>query len=210
MTAMSNHVQTDPAKAAILAFDTSAAHCAAALVAGSHVLARYMEPMKKGQAERLIPLLEDTLQEAGLAWRDLDAIAVGIGPGNFTGTRIAVSAARGLALGLDIPAIGVTTFEALAEGVPRPAIATVAAPRDRIYAQGFGAEPAEPILVDSAALQCPEGTRLLSGPVDPVCLAHAARRRLGGAEGPPPAPLYIRPANAAPAADPPPLIFDDA
>ena len=55
-----------------------------------------------------MPLLEDVLAEAGIGWRDLAAIGVGTGPGNFTGVRISVAAARGLALGLGIPAIGVT------------------------------------------------------------------------------------------------------
>ncbi|PJE34371.1 tRNA (adenosine(37)-N6)-threonylcarbamoyltransferase complex dimerization subunit type 1 TsaB, partial [Pseudooceanicola lipolyticus] len=83
----------------ILAFDTSAAHCAAALLSGDRLLASHAEAMSRGQAERLLPLLEDMLDRAGLGWRDLDAIGVGTGPGNFTGIRIAVSAARGLALG---------------------------------------------------------------------------------------------------------------
>ena len=98
----------------VLGFDTSAAHCAAAVVCGDRVLAERAEPMTKGQAERLFPLLEELLAEAGLAWSDLDAIGVGVGPGNFTGVRISVAAARGLALSLGIPAIGVSATEAAA------------------------------------------------------------------------------------------------
>ena len=82
----------------ILAFDTSAAHCAAALLSGDRVLARVAEAMPRGQAERLMGLLHEVLSGSGHDWRDLDAIGVGIGPGNFTGIRISVSAARGLAL----------------------------------------------------------------------------------------------------------------
>ena len=94
----------------ILAFDTSAAHCAAALLLPDSLILR-LEPMEKGQAERLMPMLEDVLAEGGLAWSDLKALAVGTGPGNFTGIRIAVSAARGLALGLGIPAVtGLAAF----------------------------------------------------------------------------------------------------
>ena len=92
----------------VLGFDTSAAHCAAALLRGDAILAHRHEEMGKGQAERLFPLLEDLLSEAGLTWRDLHVIGVGIGPGNFTGIRIAVAAARGLALSLGIPAIGIS------------------------------------------------------------------------------------------------------
>jgi len=59
--------------------------------------------MTKGQAERLFPMIDETLQTAGLSLKDLDAISVATGPGNFTGVRICVSAARGLALSLGIP-----------------------------------------------------------------------------------------------------------
>ena len=67
--------------------------------------------MTRGQAERLMPMLEEVLTEGGTAWDRLDAIAVGVGPGNFTGIRIAVAAARGLAMSLEIPAIGISLFE---------------------------------------------------------------------------------------------------
>ncbi|HET9069540.1 MAG TPA: tRNA (adenosine(37)-N6)-threonylcarbamoyltransferase complex dimerization subunit type 1 TsaB, partial [Amaricoccus sp.] len=100
----------------ILAFDTSAAHCAAVLVSGDRVLGQRDEAMARGQAERLIPLLEDLLAGAGHRWADLDGLAVVTGPGNFTGLRLAIAAARGLAFGLRIPAVGVSVFEALADG----------------------------------------------------------------------------------------------
>ena len=87
-----------PSDSYILGFDTSAAHCAAALLRGTQVIDSRLEEMSKGQAERLMPMIEEMLAAQGLAWADLAAIGVGIGPGNFTGVRIAVSAARGLAL----------------------------------------------------------------------------------------------------------------
>ena len=89
-----------------LGFDTSAAHCAAALVSGTRILAARHEEMTKGQAERLFPLLAELLAEAGVDWRDLSVVGVGTGPGNFTGVRIAVAAARGLALSLRILGAG--------------------------------------------------------------------------------------------------------
>ncbi len=122
----------------ILAFDTSAAHCAAALLwDGGHIIRN--EPMEKGQAERLMPLLEDILAEAGLRWGDLRVIGVGVGPGNFTGIRIAVAAARGLALGLGIPAIGVTAFELYHQGFSCAGRAMVSLPASRgeAYVQTF-------------------------------------------------------------------------
>ena len=77
-----------------LAFDTSQAWCAAALVAGSRTVTR-IDEMARGQAEHLFGMLEEMLAAEGLVWGDLDVIGVGIGPGNFTGIRIAVAAARG-------------------------------------------------------------------------------------------------------------------
>jgi tRNA threonylcarbamoyladenosine biosynthesis protein TsaB len=120
----------------VLAFDTSAAHCAAALLWDGGLILRD-EPMQKGQAERLMPMLEEVLAEGGFAWRDLKALAVGTGPGNFTGVRIAVAAARGLALGLGIPAVGVTRLEALAYGLPRPVTVIEDARRGEVYVQDF-------------------------------------------------------------------------
>jgi tRNA threonylcarbamoyladenosine biosynthesis protein TsaB len=67
--------------------------------------------MAKGQAERLMPMIEAAMAEDGRPLDALDAIAVGVGPGNFTGIRIGVSAARGLAQALGVPAVGVSSFE---------------------------------------------------------------------------------------------------
>ncbi len=61
---------------------------------GGRTVASRHEEMKRGQAERLFPMLEEVLREGGVVWGELDAIGVGVGPGNFTGIRIAVSAAR--------------------------------------------------------------------------------------------------------------------
>ena len=105
-----------PPSPTVLAFDTSAAHCAAALLSDGQIVQR-VDEMARGQAEHLMPMLEEMLSHSDLTWRDLDAIGVGIGPGNFTGIRISVSAARGLALGLGKPAIGVSTLEAQTLGL---------------------------------------------------------------------------------------------
>ncbi|MBL4917965.1 tRNA (adenosine(37)-N6)-threonylcarbamoyltransferase complex dimerization subunit type 1 TsaB [Szabonella alba] len=207
----------------ILAFDTSAAHCAAALLSGEQIVAARLEPMEKGQAERLMLLLQDLLAGAGLGWGDLTALAVGTGPGNFTGIRISVAAARGLALGLGIPALGVTRLEALAHGLPRPLLVAEDARRGAIYVQGFGQEPRKPCLltVDEAATLPPgavtgSGAALLNRKaLDPMplaeAIAHVAAARLGdspGADLPRPAPFYLRGADAAPPSDPPPVILD--
>ncbi|WP_138421678.1 tRNA (adenosine(37)-N6)-threonylcarbamoyltransferase complex dimerization subunit type 1 TsaB [Maritimibacter alexandrii] len=196
-------MRSDPT---ILAFDTSAAHCAAALLVGGAITQVTAEAMAKGQAERLMPLLQDVMTTAGLSFDDLDAVAVGVGPGNFTGIRIAVSAARGLALGLGKPAIGVSTLEAQALGHPRPCRAVADARRGMVYVQVFGDGDPSPRL-DAAGDDHP-----VAGPVPAETLVTriaqiAADRLASGAELARPAPLYIRGADAAPASDPPPVIL---
>ena len=180
----------------ILAFDTSAAHCAAALLCGDRIVTR-VEMMAKCQAERLVPMLDEVLAEAGIDWADLAAIAVGVGPGNFTGIRIAVALARGLALGLGIPAVGVTGFEAVGDGV----VVAIPAPRGQVYLKrpGCAAE-----IVEAA----PAGAvHLAEMPVADMvaAMARLGRRRHGALARP--APFYLRGADAAPATDPPPVIL---
>ena len=91
--------------------------------------------MDRGQAERLLTMLEEMLAEAGSGWAALDGIGVVTGPGNFTGVRLAVAAARGLALALRIPAVGVSVFEALADR-PGEVTITIADKRGR-FSQAF-------------------------------------------------------------------------
>ncbi len=208
----------------LLAFDTSAAHCAAALLCGDRIAAACFEPMDKGQAERLIPMLEELLASAGLAWPDLDALAVGTGPGNFTGVRIAVAAARGLSMSLGIPAIGVTTLEARAYGLPRPLTVVEDARRGEVYVQDFyhtsdearvttlAALPVECDFLRFAGTSADAAAAATGGSVlaQPVALAEAIARlaatRIGTGQ-PRPAPFYLRGADAAPPSDPPPVIL---
>lgn len=194
----------------ILAFDTSGPHCAAALLRGDKIVAATAEDMTRGQAERLMPLLGDVLAGVDTTWQDLDALAVGIGPGNFTGIRIAVSAARGLALGLGIPAYGVDGFDAGAQAAEEAGLPTVPAPRDQMYLR----------LTDGTARLMPQseaadyatqtGQPLLSRPAPTdmaVAIALAALARWPD-PAPAPAPLYLRDADAAPARDLPPALLD--
>ena len=169
--------------------------------------------MEKGQAERLIPLLEEVLAEAGIGWADLKALAVGTGPGNFTGVRIAVAAARGLALGLNIPAIGVTRLEALAHGLPRPLLVAEDARRNEVYALGFDlAQMKLPCILSRDALPVAPhvtGSGFAEGLAPAMPLAEAiARIAATRAPGPRPAPFYLRGADAAPPSDPPPVILE--
>ncbi len=180
--------------------------------------------MAKGQAERLVPMLEEMLARAGVGWRDLAALGVGIGPGNFTGVRISVAAARGLALALGIPAVAVSGLEATALSLPRPLLVVEDARRGECYAQEFGPESAprlvsiEVLLAGLAAGQLVTGSgaaallaampalRLLhpAMPLPEAIARLAAARRL--LPGPRPAPLYLRSADAALPAEPAPVI----
>ncbi|MFY2823627.1 tRNA (adenosine(37)-N6)-threonylcarbamoyltransferase complex dimerization subunit type 1 TsaB [Ruegeria sp. MALMAid1280] len=192
-----------PSDPLILAFDTSAAHCAAALLRGDSILVSRTESMSRGQAERLMPLLQEVLAEAGCTWRDLTAIGVGIGPGNFTGIRISVSAARGLALGLGIPAVGVSGFDALAEiGDGLPAIR---APREQVYVMLPGQDPALMAQKQAESL----GRLILNDDADAQvrAIVRLAAQNWQSVSTPP-APLYVRPADAAPSKDTPPVLLD--
>ena len=187
----------------VLAFDTASAHCAACLIIGDKIVVRD-DPMAKGQAEHLMPMLEAVLAENHLTWADLDAIGVGTGPGNFTGIRISVSAARGLALGLKIPAVGVTHLEAQVHGLPRPVIAKVAAPREHVYVQTF-ADVVGPAELVSA--ECAENAPQIITP-DLMIKNIAQITRDRAADNPDrPAPYYVRAADAAPPRDAPPIIL---
>ena len=210
-----------PPEPVVLAFDTSAAHCAAAVVSGSRILAQRVERMDKGQAERLMPLLAEVLAEAQVGYAGLSAIGVGTGPGNFTGVRISVAAARGLALGLGIPAIGVTGFEALATGLPDDVVLLLDARRGALWVAGKGIDPqlmdpthfpdgitGRPVAGHRAAeLALQTGGTLLEQPVPlAVAIARLAAGRLATVQ-PRPAPLYLRAADAALPTEPPPVIL---
>jgi tRNA threonylcarbamoyl adenosine modification protein YeaZ len=190
-----------PPKPTLIAFDTSAAHCAAALLLGDRIITR-IDEMAKGQAEHLMPMLEEMLANEGLTWRDLDAIGVGVGPGNFTGIRISVAAARGLALGLGKPAIGVNGFEARAHKESLPYTATIPAPRDRSYGQDYqpDGQISDPIIRDTHAAAQKSAEALISATAQITAsrIGHVLSR---------PTPLYIRSADAAPPRDPAPVIL---
>jgi tRNA threonylcarbamoyl adenosine modification protein YeaZ len=181
----------------VLAFDTSAAHCAAAVLSGDRA-DYHVEAMAKGQAERLAPMLEELLSEAGVTWTDVGLIVVGTGPGNFTGIRISVSLARGLALGLGVPAVGVTGFEVLGDETA----VSIPASRGQFYIK----RPGHPPEITETE---PQDIRRLGDLDLPAYVLRLAR--VGQAKAatpqPRPAPFYLRGADAAPPSDPPPVIL---
>lgn len=219
----------------ILSIDTSGPFVAAGL-SDRPDLAR-VEEMARGQAERLGVLCEDILKAAGHVWADLDAVAVGVGPGNFTGIRIAVSFARGIALGLGIPSVGVNAFEVFHQGrMPGSGrvLVSLPAPQNRAYVQVFlhGTAMGAPMMITPGeVLEGMEQPGLsvwghlagdIAAPMNapvvdmpdvahaplPVRIAHIAANKLADDPTPPRAkPMYVKPPDAAPSREAPPVIL---
>ena len=129
----------------ILAFDTAGNGSAVSLWQDGHTLALRTLSMSHGQAEQLIPMIAAVREDSGLDWQDLDAIAVTIGPGSFTGLRVGLAAAQGLTLATGLPVIGITTLEAYARqaantGYRGAILVAVDARRDDLYLQPFHAD----------------------------------------------------------------------
>src|SRR6187549_1462132 len=114
----------------ILAFDTATDRATSALVGDGEVLGE-----RVSRASTLLADVDALVRQAGAHPRDITGLALGIGPGSFTGIRIGLAAARGLALALDVPAAGVSTLAALAAGAPG-AIAVIDAKRREVFVAG--------------------------------------------------------------------------
>jgi tRNA threonylcarbamoyl adenosine modification protein YeaZ len=213
----------------ILGIDTSAAQCAVALIGAEDpaidpVAERL--PMERGHAEHLFPMIDAVLGRAGAGYESLDRIAVCTGPGSFTGVRIGVAAARGIALGRGIPAIGISRFEALAFETGGPVAICLSGRGGTVFVQAFdaslapltapqmttGAELAAAIppgctrfAGDAAHLMAGAAALLPDGLPDPAALARLSAGRIAQA---PPAPLYLRGADADLPREGPPAILD--
>src|SRR5438045_5571870 len=126
----------------ILAIDTALDACAAAVLdtSAGGVIAQESLAMKRGYAEALMPLIARVMKESGIAFALLDRIAATTGPGSFTGLRVGLSAARGIALAAGKPVVGVTTLTAYAapvisESGEQPIISAIDARHDHVYLQ---------------------------------------------------------------------------
>ncbi|MDB5419584.1 MAG: hypothetical protein JWP50_3003 [Phenylobacterium sp.] len=121
----------------VLALDTCLASCSVAVRDGERVLAHACEVMARGHQERLAPMAEAVMAEAGLPFPAIERIGVTVGPGSFTGLRVGVAFAKGLASALDIPAVGIGTLEALAAEAAGLVFAVIDARRGQVYGQAF-------------------------------------------------------------------------
>ena len=154
--------------------DTAGNACSAALWRDGRVVAGRFERLRRGHAERLVPMIEAVMAEGAMAYADLDSLAVTLGPGGFTGVRIGLATARGLALACGRPLIGVSSFRVLAytakaEAPPDGSLAVaIDAKRDDLYVQAFAAdlqprsEPASVLPQDLADI-LPPGPLVLVG-----------------------------------------------
>ena len=204
----------------VLAIDTAGVDCAAAVYnsATDTVLARVTETIGRGHAERLMAMIEEAVTAAGLSLADIEKIGVTVGPGSFTGIRVGVAAARGLALALGIECVGVCTLEVLACTVPdsdAPVLAAINAHREEVYVQAFQKglaldEPALVTLEDFVSRAAVAGTQVIGSaaaliadpeavtesdhyPIEIVARISATTKAQGKAK-----PLYLRGPDAKP------------
>jgi tRNA threonylcarbamoyladenosine biosynthesis protein TsaB len=185
-----------------LAIDTAAPRLQLALLRADGTVDPMVQDMPTGQAEAIFPAIATLLARQGLAFADLARIVTTTGPGSFTGLRIGLSAARGLALALDIPAIGVPSLLALSLSVDGPSDVLLDARRGEAYFQQFfgpGLPKTEPRLlpVEAARAALDEAATLVEGPfVDIVALVSHGATADPAAH--PPEAAYIRDADAKP------------
>lgn len=211
----------------LLAIDTARSGCHVAVLdsATDTILGSAGSEIGRGHAEQLMGFLDDALLAAGTKLSAIERIAVTVGPGSFTGIRVGVAMARGLSLALGIPAVGITTFEALAARARevRPGRAVLVlndARRDEIYSQAFDASghptgkaallsPDETrarhagfdgVLWGSGAVLLPDLGEILPEGTDEADIACVARLGVGARLDGRPKPLYIRGPDAKPQA----------
>jgi len=186
----------------VIVFDTSDQYIAAALYQGKENIQTKIEFMAKGQAEALMSFLDKLLAVSSLTWSDLSKIGVCTGPGNFTGIRISVSAARGLAFGLEIPAIGVTSFEATLYGHSDENLALLPANKGFYY---VGSNPKNAKFISEDKLDF-ENLKYINKPSPEVHLKNIAlltqEKNICR-----PVPCYVKPADATPSLNAAPNIF---
>lgn len=206
-----------------LALDTASHLCAATLYddSGDAILGEVTEDIGRGHAERLMDVIGECFKQASLEYSDLGKVICTIGPGSFTGVRVGLSTARGIALGLSIPVIGVSSLAALAHeadaaGSLTGSLATILdARREEAYvlwndaAQVMRYDALDGLFGDAEFVLCGSGAGgFLNSSTTPRNILHelaaapiATIARLGAGmneNAAPPEPLYLRAPDAKP------------
>jgi tRNA threonylcarbamoyl adenosine modification protein YeaZ len=184
----------------VLAIDTALAACSAAVLDTEQpgVLASESLPMVRGHAEALMPLLAELMKRTALSFTAIDRVVVTTGPGSFTGLRVGIAAARGIALAADKPAFGVSTLAAyaaphLAEDDTTAVVAAIDARHGHVYLQVFGA--AGRILIAPRLAALSEAVRAASAAPSRI-VGSAAQTIADRLPGDSPAPLRVDPRDA--------------
>ncbi|WP_029057810.1 tRNA (adenosine(37)-N6)-threonylcarbamoyltransferase complex dimerization subunit type 1 TsaB [Stappia stellulata] len=174
----------------LLAIDTALDACSVAVLDGDRETARLTratEILQRGHAERLMGMIGEVTAEASIAFSELERVVVTVGPGSFTGLRVGLSAARGIALVVHVPAVGVSTLAALAAQARREAgaeqagsaiWATIAGRGADVYIQGFSAD-GTPCEAARAVAAAAPGDELPQG----ACLAGSGAEKIVAATG---------------------------
>ena len=140
----------------LLVLDTSTEYCSAALWLDGEINARRLLAEQR-HSSLLLPMIDELLRESALSLRQLDGIAYGAGPGSFTGLRIACAVTQGLAFGADLPVVGISTLESIAEQTGADKVLTVLDARmAEVYWAAYQREGAGWRIVTDAQLALPE------------------------------------------------------
>jgi tRNA threonylcarbamoyladenosine biosynthesis protein TsaB len=199
----------------VLAIDTALEACSAAVLDTDEggIVASESIPMVRGHAEALMPLVAKVMSEARLEFLELDRIAVTVGPGSFTGLRVGVAAARGIAVAAGKPAIGLTTLAAyaapyIAADDVNPLLTAIDARNDQVYMQLFGPggrtliQPRIASLRDAIRAAATGPARLVGSGAAMIAAAWPANERLPAVIDPARAPIIDWVAHLGAAAPP--------
>jgi tRNA threonylcarbamoyladenosine biosynthesis protein TsaB len=150
----------------VLAIETSTSLASVALVEGGMLVLGRSHARPKQSAEKLLPMIAELLAEAGWQRSSIERLGVSIGPGSFTGLRVGIACAQGLALGLDIPLLGVTSLRAMARLVPDslPGVRcpVLDARRSEVFAAAYGSGPGTPELLEPQAFAVQQAVAAVS------------------------------------------------
>jgi len=209
----------------ILAIDTSGPFCSVAFLdCGSDtVIAQRSDNIGRGHAEHLLPMIDELLEQHSFKWKEIEAVGCVTGPGSFTGLRVGLAAAKGLAFSLAKPCIGVSAFEAFAQNNDEPICVIMNAKRNEFWLQNFNTlvdsvEVPKTVAADTVFESISPDITLLAGsgagdlaeqddrynvlsdalspPIESV--AHLTKSRIKNANEYPAIPLYLRAPDAKP------------